>query len=231
MKIAGLIKNSLIDYPGQITAIVFTQGCNFRCPYCHNPELVPEKATRELIDEKEVFAFLETRRGLLEAVTITGGEPTLQKDLREFIEKVKSMGYRVKLDTNGTNPDFLSEILEAGNVDYVAMDIKHTPEKYPQVTGVVKLENIKRSIEIIMASGIDYEFRTTVLPRLHKASDFKEIGEMIKGANKYFIQNFRSDSTLNKTYKNEVSFTQKDLENIQNTIKGYVKTCFIRENV
>lgn len=230
MKIAGLIKNSLIDYPGQITAIVFTQGCNFRCPYCHNPDLVDINAEKEFITEREVFEFLKKRKGLLEAVTITGGEPTLQKDLKEFIKKIKGMGYLVKLDTNGTNPAFLEEILSEGNVDYLAMDIKNTPEKYAKVSGPVDVENIKKSIGVIMGSGLDYEFRTTVMPRHHKAGDFEEIGKMIKGANKYFIQNFRADCTLNKTYVRQRSFTKTELEDIKKTVGPYVKSCSLREN-
>ncbi|MEK7447815.1 MAG: anaerobic ribonucleoside-triphosphate reductase activating protein [Patescibacteria group bacterium] len=231
MKIAGLVKNSLIDYPGKITAIVFTQGCNFRCPYCHNPDLVDIKNKKFLIPEKEIFDFLKKRKGLLDAVTITGGEPTLQKDLKHFIAKVKEMGYLVKLDSNGTNPAFLKDILDEGNVDYVAMDIKNTLEKYERVTGPVDIKNIQKSIQLIMDSGVEYEFRTTVLPRLHKIEDFEVIGQMIKGANKYFIQNFRSDKTLNKTYELEKSFTVSELEKIQKTMDKYVKSCQIRENI
>jgi pyruvate formate lyase activating enzyme len=231
MKIAGLIKNSLIDYPEKITAIVFTQGCNFRCPYCHNPDLVEINSKNHLIPESEIFKFLEKRKGLLDAVTITGGEPTLQKDLKQFIAKVKRMGYKVKLDSNGTNPVFLKEILDEGNVDYVAMDIKNCPEKYDKVVGPVDMENIQKSIYIIMHSGLEYEFRTTVLPKLHKNEDFENIGKMIKGANKYFIQNFRPDNTLNKTYGLEKSFTISELEKIQKTMDKYVKYTCIRENI
>lgn len=231
MKIAGLVKNSLIDYPGKITAIVFTQGCNFRCPYCHNPDLIDIKNKKFLIPEKEIFDFLKKRKGLLDAVTITGGEPTLQKDLKSFIEKIKNMGYMVKLDSNGTNPVFLKELIDEGNVDYVAMDIKNTLEKYEKVTGPVNLKNIQKSIGIIMDSGLEYEFRTTVLPRLHEIEDFEEVGQMIEGANKYFIQNFRSDNTLNKTYESEKSFTVSELGHIQKTMNKYVKSCQIRENI
>ncbi|RJO61398.1 anaerobic ribonucleoside-triphosphate reductase activating protein [candidate division WS5 bacterium] len=231
MKIAGLVKNSLIDYPGKITAIVFTQGCNFRCPYCHNPDLVDLKHKNPLIPESEVFGFLNKRKGLLEAVTITGGEPTLQKDLLKFISKVKNLGYFVKLDTNGTNPDVLIKAIDKNLVDYIAMDIKHSLGGYALVTGYYELKSIKKSIETIMGSGVEYEFRTTVLPRLHKKEDFEKIGEEIRGANKYFIQNFRPDSTLNKNYQKETGFTLSELKDIKKAMEKYVKNCSIRENI
>lgn len=231
MKVAGLVKNSLIDYPGKITAIVFTQGCNFRCPYCHNPELVSIEGKNSLISENEVLGFLKERKGLLEAATITGGEPTLQKDLLGFMGKVKEMGYFVKLDTNGTNPDILEAAINKNLIDYIAMDIKHVPKKYAEVTGYRNFKNIKKSIEVVMNSGVEYEFRSTVLPRMHTHKDFEEMGEIIRGANKYFIQNFRSDTTLNKEYQKESSFTLAALEEIKKTMKKYVKDCSIRENV
>lgn len=230
MNIAGLVKNSLIDYPGKITAVVFTQGCNFRCPYCHNPDLVDLKV-KSVLSEKEFFDFLDKRKGLLDAVTITGGEPTLQKDLSDFIRKVKERGFLVKLDSNGTNPRFLQRILDAGQVDYVAMDIKNSPERYAEVVGPVKMEKITESIDIIMSSGVEYEFRTTVLPKLHDEKSFEKIGEMIRGANKYFIQNFRSENTLDKQYAQESSFTFHELEKAKDIMEKYVKKCAIRENV
>jgi len=230
VKISGLIKSSLIDYPGKITAVVFTQGCNLRCPFCHNPDLISIKG-KEVYSEADFFTFLEKRKGLLDAATITGGEPLLHKDLGIFIEKIKKMGYFVKLDTNGTNPRFLKKLLETKNVDYVAMDIKNRLSKYYESSGLADTGNIKKSIKIIMDSGVDYEFRTTVLPKLHTEEDFDEIGKTIRGASKYFIQNFRPENTLDKAYQKEESFSGSELEKIKKTMSGYVKTCLIRENI
>ncbi len=230
MKISGLIKSSLIDYPGKITAIVFTQGCNFRCPFCHNPDLESTELPAR-ISEDFLFNFLEKRKDLLDAVTITGGEPTIHEDLAEFIAKIKELGYFVKLDSNGTNPAFLKQILDGGNVDYVAMDIKQCREKYPLVAGKVDVAKIARSIEIIKTSGLKYEFRTTVLPKLHHLEDFERMGQMIMGSNNYFIQNFMPEVTLNKTYQKERSFTLSELQEIKKIMQKYVKNCSIRENI
>ena len=162
MRIGGLQKISFIDYPQKTAAIIFTQGCNFRCGYCHNPELIYPQLYQIPIFEEEVFAFLETRKGKLDGVVITGGEPTLQPDLISFMEKVKDMGFLIKLDSNGSNPDVLKKVIDMKLVDYIAMDIKAPFDKYNLVCGVnVNLDNIKKSIELIKNSGIDFQFRTT----------------------------------------------------------------------
>ncbi|MEI7671637.1 MAG: anaerobic ribonucleoside-triphosphate reductase activating protein, partial [Deltaproteobacteria bacterium] len=164
MKIGGLQKFSLIDYPGRISAIVFTQGCNFRCPYCHNPELVDPEQYGPLILEEEVLSFLEKRRGKLEAVTVTGGEPTLQADLEEFLQQIKAMGYLAKVDTNGSNPEMLERLIRGQLVDYLALDVKGPLRKYGQIVNArVETAMIRRSIELITASEIQHEFRTTVV--------------------------------------------------------------------
>ena len=229
MIISGLQKTTTIDYPGKIAAIVFTRGCNFRCGYCHNPELVnPDKFYPE-IDEQEILDFLIKRKNVLEGVVITGGEPLIHKDIDQFIKKVKDLGYAIKLDTNGTSPKFLKELIDSGMIDYIAMDIKHDVDSYKKVVNTdLDSENIRKSIKIIMDSGVDYEFRTTVLPRLFNEDDFKKVGELIKGASKYYIQQFRPIKTLDESYAEEESFTAKELEQFRALMEQYVDTCTIR---
>ncbi len=190
MIIAGLQKLTLLDYPGKMAATLFTHGCNFRCPFCHNAPLVTDKLSGQ-ISEEDFFSFLSSRKGILDAVCITGGEPTLHKDLPEFIGKIKAMGFLVKLDTNGTNPELLSSFIEKGLIDYVAVDIKNTPEKYDLTCGCrVDMDKIMSSIAILKASGIDYEFRTTVVKEFHTASDLESITRNIVGNSNYFLQQF-----------------------------------------
>ena len=191
MKIHGLQKLTLLDFPGRVACTVFLGGCDFRCPFCHNFELVDGSAPA-IMDENELFAFLEKRRGLLDGVAITGGEPTLRADLPNLMTRVREMGYAVKLDTNGTHPDRLADLLDGGLVDYVAMDIKNSPEKYAATAGLerIDLEPIRRSVRLLMASGVDHEFRTTVVDEFHEAADFEAIGAWIEGAKRYFLQAF-----------------------------------------
>ncbi len=190
MKICGMQKLTALDYPGRIACTVFTPGCDFRCPFCHNAALVTE--TPAEIDAEELFAYLAKRRGVLDGVAVTGGEALLQPDLVDFLRRVKDMGYAVKLDTNGSLPQRLDEAIKAGVVDYIAMDIKNAPAKYAETCGMeqVDMDAIARSVELIMASGIDYEFRTTAVAELHSDSDFEAMGQMIRGAKRWFIQNF-----------------------------------------
>ena len=228
MRIGGFQKFSLIDYPGKICAIIFTQGCNFRCPYCHNPELVlPEKFT-ELIPEEQVFSFLESRRGKLEAVEFTGGEPTLQPDLIDVIQKIKKMGFLVKLDSNGSNPDILQKIADLDIVDYFATDIKAPLEKYQEITrSDIGSEKIAQSIKIIMNSGKAYEFRTTVVKPLLVKEDFDKIGKLIQGAEFYAFQKFENKKVLSPS----LFLTEHSLEELQEfcaTMKKYVQKCVVR---
>ena len=190
MKICGMQKLTALDYPGRIACTVFTPGCDFRCPFCHNAALVTEAPAE--MDAEELFTYLAKRRGVLDGVAVTGGEPLLQPDLVDFLRRVKDMGYAVKLDTNGSLPQRLAEVIKAGVVDYIAMDIKNAPAKYAETCGMeqVDMDAITRSIELIMASGIDYEFRTTAVAELHSDSDFEAMGQMIRGAKRWFIQNF-----------------------------------------
>ncbi|MBR2386976.1 anaerobic ribonucleoside-triphosphate reductase activating protein, partial [bacterium] len=167
MLIGGVEKTSLIDYPEKLTAVVFTIGCNFRCGYCHNPELIKLKEDSKILDEEDFFAYLEKRKGLLDAVTITGGEPTLQNDLADFIKRVKDMGFLVKLDTNGCSPEILEKLINEKLLDYIAMDIKNSIDNYNKVVrNFTDKEKILKSINLIMNSGVDYEFRTTTLKSL-----------------------------------------------------------------
>lgn len=224
MLLSGLVKTTLIDYPKKIACIVFTQGCNFRCSFCHNPSLIPikreENAQTEEVTEESFFEFLNTRKGKLDGVSITGGEPTLQQDLQNFMKKIKDMGFLVKLDSNGSNPQILKEIIEKGLVDYIAMDIKHTREKYPLAMGrKLPIERIEESVELIMNSGIDYEFRTTVVPTIHAEEDFVEIAKWIKGAKNYYLQEYRDVTTLDKTLPQKTQGKTLDLDKIKQTIE------------
>lgn len=191
MKIQGLQKLTLLDYPEHTACTVFTPGCNFRCPFCHNASLVIRSNDDEICED-EFFAFLQKRKNLLDGVCITGGEPTLQPDLIPFMKKVRKTGYLIKLDTNGYRPEILKKVLDEGLCDYVAMDIKSSPLRYDQLSGVSPLDfsKIKNSIELLRNSGIDHEFRTTVVDQLHSETDFEQIGRLLEGEEKYFLQSF-----------------------------------------
>ncbi len=196
MKISGLQKLTLLDFPSKMACTVFTYGCNFRCGFCHNALLVTEENS-DNISEDEFFAFLKKRQGILEGVCISGGEPTLQKDLYDFIKKVKTMDYAVKLDTNGTNPRLLETLLRENLLDYVAMDIKNSPEKYSLTCRCeVDMSAIKESVSLIKESNIDYEFRTTTVREYHTAEDFHSIAEWLEGDSKYFLQHFEDSGNL-----------------------------------
>lgn len=197
MIIKGLQKLTLLDFPGHLACTVFTGGCNFRCPFCHNASLVLGDAG-ENYTEDDIFDFLMKRRGTIEGVAITGGEPLLQKDIVEFISKVKELGFKVKLDTNGSFPEKLGEIIDRGLVDYVAVDIKNAPNKYAETVGRIGYEcdRISESIELLMKSDTEYEFRTTVVAELHTAEDIENIGRWISGAKHWYLQNFVDSGDL-----------------------------------
>ena len=190
MRLGGLQKMTLLDFPGRVACTVFTVGCNFRCPFCHNSSLVVSPALPEL-SQDDFFAFLRKRQGLLEGVAITGGEPLLHPDMPEFLEKIRALGYAVKLDTNGAFPERLRAILEAKLADYVAMDIKNSREKYERTAGVAGiLPKVEQSAELLLGGGTPFEFRTTLVDELHEPEDFAAIGEWIAGVDRYFIQGF-----------------------------------------
>ncbi len=196
MLISGIQKLTLLDYPGKTACTVFCYGCNFLCPFCHNALLVTEKA-ESFIDEEEIFSFLEKRQGILDGVCVTGGEPTLQKGLKAFLKRIKEMGYEVKLDTNGYKPDLLRKIIDEGLCDYVAMDIKNTPEKYSLTVGkTVDTDKILESIGILKVGKIPCEFRTTVVKELHTEEDIKEISRLLKGSVPFFLQQFKDSGML-----------------------------------
>ena len=226
--IGGIQKTSLLDYPDKISAIVFTQGCNFKCGYCHNPQLL--KSENGIYDVDAFFDFLKKRQGKLDGVVITGGEATLQKDLKLFIQKVKELGFLVKLDTNGTNPQILKELIEEKLVDYIAMDIKAPLEKYPLITKTnVDTSKIEESINIIMSSDIDYEFRTTVLPVQIQIEDFDSIGKFIQGAKRYYLQKFVVQSEiLDCSLKEEKNYTDIELKYIKEKLQNYIQFVEIR---
>ena len=203
MKLAGLQKLTLLDFPGELACTVFTQGCNMRCPFCQNADLVlPDRfAENAQIPEEEFFRFLEGRKGRLGGVAITGGEPTLHSDLPDFMRKIREMGFRVKLDTNGTNPGMLKQIVGEGLADYVAMDVKNTMAKYPLTVGIPDaeqqmLEKIRESIAFLMEDTVPYEFRTTVVGGLHTAEDIEDMARQLQGAKAWYLQQFRSGDNL-----------------------------------
>ena len=228
--IGGVKKTSLLDYPDKVSSIVFTQGCNFNCGYCHNPSLLEFKSKNDIYSTDVFFDFLNKRKGKLDGVVITGGEPTLQKDLKLFIQKIKEMNFFVKLDTNGTNPEIIKDLLKNNLLDYIAMDIKSTIDKYNKVINKdINTQVIEQSINIIMNSGIDYEFRTTVLPSLISIEDFEKIGQLINGAKKYYLQKFLVQSEINNSELiNERNYTDEDFGKIKRILSAYIKEIYIR---
>jgi len=228
MKIGALDKFSLIDYSGNTTAIIFTQGCNFRCPFCHNPELVLPEQFEEPIPFEDILAFLKKRKGLLDAVEFTGGEPTLQPDLIEKMQIIKGLGYKIKLDTNGTNPEVVRSAIAKNLVDYIAMDVKSSLEKYDEIAGVpVNKEKIKESLDLIKSSAPDYEFRTTLIRGFHDKTEMEKIGEIIRGAKRYYIQNAHFDKTVKPGFKRH-PLTKETLIEFCEIVKTFDVNCEIR---
>ncbi|MCI6002119.1 MAG: anaerobic ribonucleoside-triphosphate reductase activating protein [Tenericutes bacterium] len=217
MTINGMQKLTLLDYPGNVACLIFTQGCNFRCPFCHNSGLLDMNNNCEKIDEKEVFKYLEKRKGLLDGVCISGGEPLLQKDIEYFIRKVKDLGYKVKLDTNGSSPKKLKQLIEEGLIDYVAMDIKNDFLNYDKTAGMcTNIDNIKKSIEIIENSNIEYEFRTTIVKQFHDVGKLEKIIQYIGPNARYYIQNYQDCSSV--LQRGLDGFDEEELLNIKNTL-------------
>jgi len=237
MKIGGLESLTLIDYPGKVAATVFTAGCNFRCPYCYSSEIViPEKIEKQpIIPEKEFFDFLDDRNGLLEGVVVCGGEPTIHKDLPDFMKKIKEKGFLVKLDSNGSNPEVLNKLIQNKLVDYVAMDVKGPKEKYGLMTGLndkwdkIMMGKIEESINILKRSKIDYEFRTTVVPDVLKKEDILKIADWIKPAKRYYLQNYRAEKeTINPEFMKKKSYSEEFLLEIQEEISSFFDVCKVR---
>jgi pyruvate formate lyase activating enzyme len=219
MIIGALQRFSLLDYPGRIAAIVFTQGCDFRCPFCFNRELVLEEYFRPPIPEAELFDFLRCRTGLLEAVVVTGGEPTVHTDLPAFLGRIKALGYLVKLDTNGSHPEMLREIIDGGAVDYIAMDVKAPWHKYEQLCGVaVGVEKVRESVELIAHSGLEQEFRTAVAKTLLSEADLAAIGELLKDKGPWHLQPFLpTDTVLDPSLRGRRTRRDRNDERRRNT--------------
>ena len=226
MFFAGFQKLTLLDYPGKVACILFTNGCNFRCPFCHNASLVRAHDGADISDD-EVLEFLKKRQGILEGVCISGGEPLIHNELKDFIREVKKLGYPVKLDTNGSFPQKLRELIGEGLVDYVAMDIKNSFEKYNETTGIsADIDSIKESIEILMNGNIDYEFRTTLVSGFHTTQDMQCIGEMIKGTKKYYLQNFVDSGDI--LCPGLAPLGEEEMELMKKTAEKYVSVTQIR---
>ena len=234
--ISGLQKTTLIDYPGKIACTVFLAGCNFRCPWCYSSELVlPLKIVNQpRISEKEFLDFLRERQGLLEGVVICGGEPTINKDLPQFIQKIKNLGYPVKLDTNGSNPEMLKNLINTNLIDYVAMDIKagqKNPAYQNLMTEGITLDKIKESVKLLKVGKLDFEFRTTVVNTVHTKEDFLEIAKWIGGPNiKYYLQNFRAEKTIDPEFEKVEPFKKDFLDGIAKEISPYFKICQARNS-
>ncbi|HUW71708.1 MAG TPA: anaerobic ribonucleoside-triphosphate reductase activating protein [Candidatus Humimicrobiaceae bacterium] len=231
MEIGGLQRTTLIDFPGRIAATIFLCGCNFRCPWCYSSELVlPEKIKKQpKITEKEFFKFLESRKELLEGVVVCGGEPTINKDLPDFVREIKSLGFLVKIDTNGSNPQMLKNLIDKKLIDYVAIDIKGPQKKYSQLTGIkADIKEIQKSIDILKEDKVDYEFRSTIVPSLHTKEDVIEMARWISGAKRYYLQNFRSEKTIDPNFEKIEPYPQEFLLEIQKIISPFFETCQIR---
>lgn len=227
--IGHLQRTSLIDYPGEISAVVFTQGCNFRCPYCHNPELVDPPRFTHPLDQDEVLSFLGTRRGKCDAVVITGGEPCIQPGLIPFMKSLKEMGYLVKLDTNGSFPETLSEVLESGLADFIAMDVKAPVSRYPHVTRCIfDPGRVARSIRIIMGSGLAFEFRTTLVRELLSLEDVLKIGREIEGAPRYVLQRFVASKHVDERFLGADSFSEEQISDLKESLQGMVGRLIVR---
>ena len=229
MVINGLMKTTLLDYPGHVAATIFLGGCNFRCPYCHNKDMVVALQNTQQFPEDEILAFLKKRRGILTGVCITGGEPTLRPDLEEFIRRIKDLGYLVKLDSNGSNPGILRHLNEEGLLDYIAMDVKGCPSNYGPCIAVPDYDPapILESIDYIRSSLPDYEFRTTVVKELHSDRDFEEIGPLLEGAKNYFLQYFSDSGNIlcPGIYHHN---TEEEMQHYLELVKPYIPNAAIR---
>ena len=231
IKIGGLQKLTLIDYPGRLAATIFITGCNFLCPWCYSSELVlPEEIKKQpQISQKELFNFLKERKRLLDGVVLCGGEPTINKELPAFAKKIKKMGYLVKLDTNGSNPRMIKELIDKNLIDYIAMDVKLPKERYPEIFAKkVKIEDIEKSINLLKEDKVDYEFRTTVIPTIHKKEDILKIAHWIKPAKKYFLQNFRAEKTIDPKFEKVKPYPREFLLEIQKAISPFFEICQVR---
>ncbi len=228
MTLGGLMKLTLLDYPGHVACTVFTCGCNFKCPFCHNASLVNIPQGGYKLDESEFFDFIKKRRGILDGVCVSGGEPTIMPEIVDFIKKIKDIGYKVKLDTNGSNPEKLKELLDKELLDYIAMDIKNSPRKYEQTAkcNPQMLDKVRESIQLLKTCNIEYEFRTTVVKELHTDADFHEIGEFIKDAPKYCLQAFNDSGDVLESGYHAAHIS--DMKRFLTIVKKYVPSARLR---
>ena len=228
MKIGGLQKLSLVDFPHHTAVALFTIGCNMRCGYCHNPELVLPERYADTIPEEDILLFLESRVGKVEGVAISGGEPTMHDDLPLFIRRVKQLGFAVKLDTNGTNPDMIRTLLNEGLLDYVAMDIKASMARYQEVVArPVDTDAIRETVELIKKSGIDHEFRTTLVKSQVSPQDLEEIGQLVTGSPRFALQRFRPGRTLSPQFAHEATYSDDELAVLKANMERYVLECVV----
>lgn len=227
MKVFGFEKLSMVDFPGHLCCTVFTGGCNFKCPFCQNSDLVKMQNLRE-INQDEIFSYLSKRKGVIDSVCVSGGEPTIYPDLEQFIVKIKSLGFLVKLDTNGTNYEMLKRLIENNLVDYVAMDIKNSLSTYGETAGTnfVDLENIKKSVELLKRNLVDYEFRTTLVKQFHSTSTITEMANWLNGAKRIFLQHFVDNGTCLQKGLNEVE--KQDAEKFLDILKNHVNHVELR---
>ena len=226
MRISGLQKTTLLDFPGRVACTIFLNGCNFRCPFCQNSEILDGRGGEDIAEE-ELFAFLRKRKGILDGVCVSGGEPLVHAETLELLGKIKALGYGVKLDTNGAFPERLKEAARAGLIDFVAMDIKNSPKNYAKTAGVaVDMAKIEESAKFLMESGIEYEFRTTVVKELHAAEDFIRIGQWLRGAKRYFLQTFRDGDTVLKS--GLTACTDAEMQTFKQLLKPYIPNVLIR---
>ncbi len=225
MLIGGFQKMTMLDYPGKVACTIFTYGCNLRCPFCHNATLVIDEAS--LFSEEDIFTYINKRKGILDGVCVTGGEPLLQPDIIPFLKRLRETGLLIKLDTNGTYPEKLEKIIDLGLVDYVAMDIKSSLDSYEKAVGTkINPADIEKSVKILLRDRVDYEFRTTVVRELHKKEDFIKIGELIKGAKRYFLQCFKDNENL--IGENLSAHTLPDLESFLQVASPYASEVHLR---
>ena len=226
MRIGGFQKMTVLDYPGKIAATVFTYGCNLRCPFCHNSSLVVDDSA--LLREDEILRYLARRKGILDGVCVSGGEPLLQSDIEDFLREIRALGLAVKLDTNGTLPYRLAGVMEQGLVDYVAMDVKNAPQKYAETTGCesVDLDAVRESVSLLMRAGIPYEFRTTVVRELHGDGEIEDIGRWIRGAERYFLQGFIDSGNL--IGEGLSAYTRDEMERLCEIAAKHVKSAALR---
>ncbi len=229
MKIYGLQKVTLLDFPGEVACTVFTGGCDLRCPFCHNASLVLPEARPEALDEEELFAFLRKRRGILDGVAVSGGEPLLHPDAADFLARIRELGYKIKLDTNGAFPERLRAVVEAGLVDRVAMDIKNAPEKYAATVGIpgFDLSPVRESAAFLMGGALPFEFRTTVVKPLHRREDFEAIGAWLRGDEPYYLQGFIDSGEL-LGGAGLAAWDKESMETFAETVRAYVPHTYLR---